>query len=84
VSRREREEAAIRAVLDAMPAPPLPPELCGDAVRRGQRVLRRRRVVRRALWCLLAVAVIAFVVWAATAQPWLPPPATKSPPMTGL
>ncbi|MEU6401560.1 hypothetical protein [Streptomyces sp. NPDC046985] len=75
MNRTERE-AAVRRVLDQTP-PQVPPELHAAAVRRGDRVLRRRRLARRVLWLLVCAAAVAFTVWALTARPWAaPPPAT--------
>jgi ferric-dicitrate binding protein FerR (iron transport regulator) len=61
----------------------VPPERYGDAVRRGERLLRRRRLARRALWLLACAAVLAFAVWAADARPWVEPPSRTTPPVTG-
>ncbi|MFI7384447.1 hypothetical protein [Streptomyces sp. NPDC049813] len=83
MSRREREEATVRAVLDAAPPPVVPAGLCAQAVRRGGRALRRRRLVRRAGWLVLCALLVAFVVWAAVARPWAEPPARTTPPLTG-
>ncbi|MFI6930211.1 hypothetical protein [Streptomyces sp. NPDC050287] len=77
-----RREDAVRRIL-AAPTPSVPPELCADVVRRGGRMLRRRRAVRRVLWLLLFAAVVAFVVWAVMAQPWVEPPSETTPPLTG-
>ena len=60
----------------------VPVELHADAVRRGARMLRRRTVVRRLMWLLLLIAVVAFAVWAAQAQPWVEPPSSRTPPLT--
>nr|WP_202529251.1 hypothetical protein [Streptomyces sp. SID486] len=61
---------------------PVPPELCADAVRRGDRLLRRRRLARRALWVLACAVAVAFAVWSATAHPWVEPPSQTTPPVT--
>ncbi|MET7357274.1 hypothetical protein ABZS76_02380 [Streptomyces sp. NPDC005562] len=81
MSQHERKEAAIRRLLESTPAP-VPPELCGDAVRRGTRMLRRRTAVRRLFWVLLFAAAVAFVVWASLARPWVEPPSNTTPPLT--
>ncbi|MFE9495286.1 hypothetical protein [Streptomyces collinus] len=79
---RPQREAAVRRVLEHTPAP-VPPDLHGDAVRRGERLLRRRRLVHRVLWLLLCTAAVAFGVWAAGAHPWVEPPSQTTPPVTG-
>ncbi|NEC29415.1 hypothetical protein G3I20_23240 [Streptomyces sp. SID8111] len=79
---RVNREAAVRRMLERTP-PPVPPELHADAVRRGQRLLRRRNAARRVLWVLLCAASVAFLVWALTARPWVEPPSETTPPLTG-
>ncbi|MYW64788.1 hypothetical protein GTY65_12035 [Streptomyces sp. SID8379] len=83
MSLDERKEASVRAVLDSAPPPVVPAELCAEAMRRGGRALRRRRAARRLLWLLLAATVVAFVVWATMARPWVEPPSKTTPPLTG-
>ncbi|MGY0018304.1 hypothetical protein [Streptomyces sp. cg35] len=83
MSLQERKEATVRAVLDAAPPPVVPGELCAEAMRRGGRVLRRRRIARRLAWCVLCTAVVAFLVWATLARPWVEPPSETTPPLTG-
>lgn len=78
----DRKEDAVRRLL-AAGAPPVPAGLGGDAVRRGERVRGRRRVVRRLLWLLLLAAAVAFGVWASLARPWSVPPSVTTPPLTG-
>ncbi|CAL9298008.1 hypothetical protein [Streptomyces sp. SudanB182_2057] len=80
--RRAEREAAVRAVMERGGAP-VPPELYAEAVLRGDRLLRRRRLARRALWLLVCAAVLAFTVWAAHARPWAEPPPRTTPPVTG-
>ncbi|WP_338699941.1 hypothetical protein V2W30_25020 [Streptomyces sp. Q6] len=80
MSLQERKESTVRAVLDAAPPPVVPAELYAEATRRGNRVLRRRRIARQVMWCLLCVAVVAFLVWATMARPWVEPPSTTTPP----
>ncbi|GHH07046.1 hypothetical protein [Streptomyces rubradiris] len=80
--RREEREAAVRAVMERAVVP-VPPGLCADAVLRGDRLLRRRRLARRALWLLACAAVLTFTVWAADARPWAEPPSRTTPPVTG-
>lgn len=81
MSQHERKETAVRRLLEGAP-PPVPPELYGDAVRRGGRMLRRRTAVRRLGWLLLLAAVVTFAVWASLAQPWVEPPSQTTPPLT--
>ncbi|MGA4839933.1 hypothetical protein [Streptomyces sp. G45] len=81
MSQQERREAAVRQLLDSGAPASVPADLYGEAVRRGARALRRRLVARRILWLLLLAAVVAFTVWAVTAQPWVSPPAETTPPL---
>ncbi|EKX62143.1 hypothetical protein Sipo8835_33925 [Streptomyces ipomoeae] len=81
MSLRERE-SAVRQILEHRP-PPVPPELCAEAMRRGGRMLRRRTAARHLLWLVLLAAVVAFVVWASIARPWVEPPSQTTPPLTG-
>ncbi|MFB0616701.1 hypothetical protein [Streptomyces sp. AGS-58] len=80
MNRAERE-AAVRRIMERTPAP-VPPELYAEAVRRGERRLRRRRLARRVLWLLACAAAVAFTVWAAEAHPWAEPPSQTTPPVT--
>jgi ferric-dicitrate binding protein FerR (iron transport regulator) len=68
--------------MEQAPAP-VPPDLYGEVVRRGARLLRRRRLARGLLWLLLCAAAVAFTVWAVEAQPWVEPPSQTTPPITG-
>ncbi|MFK4098889.1 hypothetical protein ACI2L1_02130 [Streptomyces sp. NPDC019531] len=79
---RNQRESAVRRLMERA-SPPVPADLYGDVVRRGSRMLRRRTVARRMMWLLLFAASVAFVVWALTARPWVEPPSTTTPPMTG-
>ncbi|MDX3307913.1 hypothetical protein ACWGH3_03455 [Streptomyces sp. NPDC054884] len=78
---RAAREAAVRRMLEGT-APPLPAELYPDVVRRGSRMLRRRTLALRLLWLLLCAATVAFLVWAAVAEPWVEPPSQTTPPLT--
>lgn len=78
---RPEREAAVRRIMERA-VPPVPAELCADVVRRGGRMLRRRRTARRLLWLLLFAVTVAFVVWALTARPWVEPPSRTTPPVT--
>ncbi|MEV6809804.1 hypothetical protein [Streptomyces sp. NPDC051129] len=80
--KRGEREAAVRRVMERA-AVPVPPELYADAVRHGDRLLRRRRLVRRMLGLLACAAAVAFAVWAAGARPWAEPPSGTTPPVTG-
>ncbi|MFD5553700.1 hypothetical protein ACFWIA_07650 [Streptomyces sp. NPDC127068] len=82
MSRAERDEAAVRRLLDA-PPPPVPRQLRAEAAERGGRLLRRNRAVRRALWLLLCATVTAVAVWAAVADEPTGRPADTTPPLTG-
>ncbi|MFJ8358974.1 hypothetical protein [Streptomyces sp. NPDC093984] len=73
-------EATVRRMLERTP-PPVPPELYGDVVRRGTRLLRRRTLALRVLWLALVAAALAFTVWASVARPWVEPPSTTTPPI---
>jgi hypothetical protein len=81
VKRGEREDA-VRRIMERAGAT-VPVELCADAVRRGDRLLRRRRLARRTLWLLVCAAAVVFAVWAADARPWVEPPSQTTPPVTG-
>ncbi|MFJ4710951.1 hypothetical protein [Streptomyces sp. NPDC088785] len=83
MSLEDRRSAAVRAVLDAAAPPVVPAELGAEAMRRGARALRRRRIARRTLWRLLAVGAVVFLVWAALTRPWVEPPSRTTPPLTG-
>ncbi|MFE7762064.1 hypothetical protein [Streptomyces sp. NPDC057438] len=81
MSLRNRE-SAVRQILERGSVQ-VPPDLCAAAVRRGGRLLRRRTMARHVLWLVLAAAVVAFTVWALTVRPWVEPPSTTTPPVTG-
>ncbi|MFG2354077.1 hypothetical protein [Streptomyces sp. NPDC048521] len=81
MNRAERE-AAVRRIMERVPAP-VPPDLHTEAVRRGERLLRRRRLAHRVLWLLACAAAVTFAVWAAHAHPWVEPPSQTTPPITG-
>ncbi|MER6498741.1 hypothetical protein ABT218_04895 [Streptomyces sp. NPDC001455] len=78
MSRRGDKEDEVRRMLDG-PHPRVPADLARRAVTRGGRLLRRRRLARRMLLVVAFAAVVAFAVWAATAQPWRTPPAATTP-----
>ncbi|MDQ0950006.1 ferric-dicitrate binding protein FerR (iron transport regulator) [Streptomyces phaeochromogenes] len=82
MSSMSRREADVRRILEE-PQPPVPPDLYGEALRRGGRMLRRRTAARRLFWLLLFAAAVAFVVWASLTQPWVEPPSETTPPLTG-
>ncbi|MEV6735891.1 hypothetical protein AB0N14_02665 [Streptomyces sp. NPDC051104] len=74
-------EATVRRMLERTP-PAVPPDLYGDVVRRGSRLLRRRTLALRVLWLALLAAALAFTVWASVARPWVEPPSTTTPPIS--
>ncbi|MGH1555909.1 hypothetical protein ACRAWF_41055 [Streptomyces sp. L7] len=78
---RPEREAAVRRIMEGTP-PQVPPELYADVVRRGGRMLRRRRTARRLMWVLMCAAVVAFTVWALMVHPWVEPPSETTPPLT--
>ncbi|MGR4883194.1 hypothetical protein ACIPUC_27820 [Streptomyces sp. LARHCF249] len=78
----DRREDRVRRLLEG-PYPTVPAGLAAGAAARGDRLLRRRRVLRRFGWALLFAAAAAFTVWAALTQPWTTPPADISPPLEG-
>ncbi|WP_329116725.1 hypothetical protein [Streptomyces sp. NBC_01353] len=82
MTRHERKEDEVRRMLEST-YPQVPGDLAARAVERGTRLLHRDRAVRRALWVLLAAAVLAFAVWASVAEPWQVPPSETTPPLEG-
>lgn len=82
MSGQSRKEDEVRRMLD-LPHPPVPVGLTARATARGSRILGRRRTARLLLWLLVAVAVIAFAVWASVVEPWVVPPSEKTPPLEG-
>lgn len=82
MNRHERKEDEVRRLLSAG-HPQVPGDLAARAVARGVRLLRRDRVLRRIGWTLLALGVVAFLVWASVARPWEVPPADVTPPLEG-
>ncbi|WP_156723295.1 hypothetical protein [Streptomyces apocyni] len=82
MSPPDRKEVQIRRILDG-PPPAVPPRMYADAVRRGGRLLRRRRWTRRLAWVLFTLALLALVIWASLEQPWVVPPSETTPPLTG-
>ncbi|MEU6378360.1 hypothetical protein [Streptomyces sp. NPDC046909] len=79
---RPEREAAVRHLMEQV-SPSVPPDLHTEVVRRGSRMLRRRRAALRLMWFVLFAASVAFVVWAVTARPWVEPPSETTPPLTG-
>jgi len=78
MSRRVDREDEVRRMLEG-PHPQVPADLARRAAERGGRLLRRRLLARRLLVTLAVAAVAVFTVWAVTAHPWRPPPATTTP-----
>ncbi|SDK40159.1 hypothetical protein [Streptomyces indicus] len=79
----DRKENEVRRLLGAGAAPQVPADLLDDVVRRGTRLLRRRVLARRLVWWLALAGFLAFVVWAAVADPFAPPPSEVTPPLHG-
>lgn len=82
MSPRDRKEDAVRRMLETR-HPQVPADLATRAAEQGTRLLRRHMLVRRVGWVLLVTAVIAFVVWASVAEPWVTPPTETTPPLEG-
>lgn len=82
MSGHSRKEDEVRRMLD-LPHPPVPVDLTARASALGTRILNRRRTARLLLWLLVAVAVVAFTVWASVAEPWTVPPSDTTPPLEG-
>ncbi|MFJ6794700.1 hypothetical protein [Streptomyces sp. NPDC091268] len=80
--RPDHKEAQVRRLLDG-PYPVVPAGLAAGAAARGDRLLRRRRRVRRLCWVLLFAAVAALLVWASLTHAWTTPPSGTSPPLEG-
>ncbi|MFD5100524.1 hypothetical protein [Streptomyces albidochromogenes] len=78
----DRKQDEVRRMLET-PHPPVPSDLGTRAAERGARLLRRRVLTRRLLCLLLALAAVAFAVWAALEQPWVVPPSEIAPPLEG-
>nr|WP_079408257.1 hypothetical protein [Streptomyces sp. 3211] len=78
----QTEETRVRQILERT-VPRVPPEVYGEAVRRGARMLHRRTAARRLVWLLLLAAAVAFIVCVMTVQPWADPSADMTPPWTG-
>ncbi|MET9469752.1 hypothetical protein ABZY44_34170 [Streptomyces sp. NPDC006544] len=79
MSRPEPREVQVRRLLEG-PYPTVPTGLAAGAAARGDRMLRRRRVLRRIGWTVLLAAAVAFVVWASLTHPWATPSSGTSPP----
>ncbi|MER7173019.1 hypothetical protein [Streptomyces mesophilus] len=79
----DRKENEVRRLLDTTGAPAVPAELYDDVVRRGSRLLRQRMVVRRLMWWGAVLGFLAFMVWVAVADPFVPPPSEVTPPLQG-
>ncbi|QDY81207.1 hypothetical protein FQU76_21810 [Streptomyces qinzhouensis] len=62
----------------------LPPDLPRRAMDLGERIARRRRAARGAVWLLLFALITGLLLWAAVAEPWSRPPRETTPPVEGL
>ncbi|MET9323273.1 hypothetical protein ABZX75_24175 [Streptomyces sp. NPDC003038] len=78
----DRKEAQVRRLLEG-PYPAVPAGFAADAAAHGDRLLRRRRALRRVGWAVLFAAAAAFTVWACLTRPWAAPPTGISPPLEG-
>ncbi|MFE6834659.1 hypothetical protein ACFVFI_07410 [Streptomyces sp. NPDC057705] len=78
----DRKEAQVKQLLEG-PYPTVPAGLAAGAAARGDRLLRRRRALRRLGWAVLFAAAVAFTVWASLTRPWVTPPSGISPPLEG-
>ncbi|WP_328300483.1 hypothetical protein OG389_23890 [Streptomyces sp. NBC_00435] len=79
MSPPDRREAHVKRLLEG-PYPAVPADLAAGAAARGDRLLRRRRTVRRIGWMLVFAALVAFVVWASLTHAWTAPSSEVSPP----
>ncbi|WP_412076999.1 hypothetical protein ACLF6K_18210 [Streptomyces xanthophaeus] len=82
MSPSDRKEAQVRRLMEG-PQPVVPADLAAGAAARGDRLLRRRRALRRMGWAVLFAAAVAFAVWASLTQPWVTPSSGISPPLEG-
>ncbi|HET6860759.1 MAG TPA: hypothetical protein VFH94_27135 [Streptomyces sp.] len=83
MSRSDRKADEVRRLMEGA-HPPVPADLGARAAERGERLLRRHVVVRRMMWALLVVLVVAFAVWVSVEQPWVTPPSETTPPLEGF
>ncbi|MGI5349152.1 hypothetical protein ACQEU8_13290 [Streptomyces sp. CA-250714] len=83
MSLPDRKEAEVRRLLVQRTAEPVPADLAERALADGARLLRRRRVLRTALWTMVLAGLLALGVWSLTLHPWSDPPPTTTPPAVG-
>jgi ferric-dicitrate binding protein FerR (iron transport regulator) len=70
MSGTDRKEQRVRELL-AGPHPTVPPQLAERAAARGRRQLRRRLVLKVAVWVLLLATLVGLAVWAGVSGAWL-------------
>ncbi|MFI8851354.1 hypothetical protein [Streptomyces sp. 891-h] len=80
MSLPDRKEAEVRRLLVQHTAEPVPADLAERALADGARLLRRRRVLRTALWGVVLAGLLVLAAWSLTARPWSEPPPTTTPP----
>ncbi|NSC23594.1 hypothetical protein FM076_21550 [Streptomyces albus subsp. chlorinus] len=83
MSLPDRKEAEARLLLERRTGEPVPADLAARALADGERLLRRRRALRTALWAGLVVGLAALVAWSLALHPWAAPPPTTTSPAVG-
>ncbi|GAA2628528.1 hypothetical protein [Streptomyces axinellae] len=79
MSLPDRKEAEVRKLLAQLPGEPVPADLAERALRRGARLLRRRRVLRTVTWLCALLCLAALAGWLLADRPWSQPPPATSP-----
>lgn len=75
----DRREERVRQLMDG-PHPHVPPDFSELAIEQGRRLVRRRRLLRNVLLTVALFAIVAFAIWALTAEPWNTQPTPVTPP----